>query len=192
MRKVRNAANVSRLKKKGKEPSPPKLLKLDLGCGKTPKDGFEGVDIIDFGQPHKVDLTSKWPWADGSVEEVHCSHFAEHLTPPQRIHFVNELYRVLAPEGKCQLIVPHWASGRAYGDLTHQWPPVAEMWFYYLSKEWRESQAPHNVDYKCDFTVTWGYSLHPSLAPRNLEYQQNALQWYKEAAQDIVATMVKK
>lgn len=178
-------------KRKLKVVAQPKLLKLDLGCGKNPREGFEGVDAMDFGQPHKVDLRKSWPWADGSVEEAVCSHFVEHLTGPERIHFVNELYRVLIPEGRCQIIVPHWASARAYGDLTHQWPPVSEWWFYYLSKQWREQNAPHNDAYTCNFAATWGYNLHPSLGVRNQEYQQYAVQNFKEAAQDLIATLVR-
>jgi hypothetical protein len=168
------------------------VVKLDLGCGKNPREGFEGVDVRDFGQKHIADLRLPWTWADGSVEEAHSSHFVEHLTAPERIHFINELYRVLAKDGKCQLIVPHWASCRAYGDLTHQWPPVSEFWFYYLSKAWREVNAPHNDGYVCDFDATWGYSMHPALGVRNQEYQQYALANHKEAAQDIIATLVKK
>lgn len=168
----------------------PILLKLDLGCGKNPRAGFIGVDSRDFGQPINADLRQPWQWADGSIEEAHCSHFVEHLTGPERIHFVNELYRVLIPGGKCTVIVPHWASCRAYGDLTHQWPPVSEFWFYYLAKEWRAQNAPHNDEYKCDFDATWGYSMHPAITPRNLEYQQHAMQFFKEACQDTIATLV--
>ena len=167
-------------------------FRLDLGCGKNVREGFVGVDVRDFGQKVTADLTQRWPWKDGAVAEAHSSHFVEHLAAPQRIHFVNELYRVLEPKGKCQLVVPHWASCRAYGDLTHQWPPVSEFWFYYLSKDWRAANAPHNDAYTCDFEVTWGYSLHPTLGTRNQEYQSFALANYKEAAQDIVATLVKR
>lgn len=177
--------------REGKTPAPP--LRLDFGCGPNPRDGFEGVDCRSFGGKvkHVIDLRGPWPWKDGSVTEAAASHFIEHLTASERIHFINELYRVLSPDGKCQIIVPHWASTRAYGDLTHQWPPVSEFWFYYLSKKWREENAPHNDAYNCDFEATWGYSLHPHLAPRNQEYQSHALQFWKEAAQDIIATLVK-
>lgn len=168
-------------------------MKLDLGCGKNKREGFIGVDSIAFeGVDQVVNLTTAWPWEDGSVEEVHCSHFVEHLTAEERIHFVNELYRVLSPGGKCTLITPHWNSCRAYGDLTHKWPPVSEFWFYYLSKEWRATNAPHNDGYVCDFECSWGYSLHPAIVTRSIDNQQFALQNYKEAAQDIICTMVKK
>ena len=166
-------------------------IKLDLGCGPNVKAGFTGVDSMDFGQKVRADLRKAWPWKDGTVDEAHASHFIEHLTGPERIHFANELYRVLKPGGKCQIITPHWASCRAYGDLTHQWPPVSEFWFYYLKKDWRATNAPHNTEYVCDFEATWGYSMHPTLVSRNQEFQTNALTFYKEAAQDMIATLTK-
>ena len=168
------------------------MVKLDLGCGPNPKEGFEGVDCRDFGQPHVFDLRLDWKWGDSTVEEAHCSHFIEHLNAPERIHFVNELWRVLQPGGKCTLVAPHWSSCRAYGDLTHQWPPISEFWFYYLSKEWRAINAPHNDEYTCDFDATWGYSVHPGIQTRNVEFQQFAFQFYKEAVQDVVCTLVAK
>jgi SAM-dependent methyltransferase len=175
------------------EPEPKKFLKLDFGCGPNKREGFEGVDCRKFdGVDHVVDLKKKWPWKKNSVEEAHSSHFIEHLTAPERIHFVNELYRVLIPGGKCQIIVPHWASCRAYGDLTHQWPPVSEFWFYYLSQEWRDANAPHNDEYACDFMATWGFSMHQMLISKNQEYQEHALYFWKEAAQDIIATLTKR
>lgn len=174
-------------------------LRLDLGCGPNAREGFLGVDRIDFKKGNMVaDLREKWPWADNSVDEVHCSHFVEHLAARERIHFCNELYRVLKPGAKASIIVPHWNSSRAYGDMTHQWPPVSEFWFYYLSKEWRAQNAPHddiahNPDgYSCDFACTWGYAPHPALTVRAADYQQHAFQWFKEAIQDLHATFEKK
>lgn len=172
----------------------PKLMKLDFGCGPHPREGFEGVDVRSFDGKvaHIVDLRrTPWPWADESVEEAHASHLVEHLTASERIQFCNELWRILIPGGKCQIIVPHWASCRAYGDLTHQWPPVSEFWFYYLDKPWRDQNAPHNDAYTCHFHATWGYSMREDLLVRNQEYQQFALQNYKETALDLMATLTK-
>lgn len=169
------------------------FTKLDIGCGKNKREGFAGVDIIAFeGVDVVADLTQTWPFADDSVEEIHASHVIEHFTGPQRIHIVNEMYRVLKKGAKATIIVPHWASCRAYGDLTHQWPPVSEFWFFYLNKEWRAQNAPHNDGYTCDFDATWGYSLHPQVMVKNTETQQHATTFWKEAIQDIWATLVKK
>lgn len=168
------------------------LLKLDLGCGKHKREGFTGVDCIAFdGVDVITDLTNPWPWPDNSVEEVNASHFLEHLDATERIHFVNELYRVLVPNGKATIAVPHWASGRAYGDITHKWPPVAEFWFYYLDKNWRADNAPHNDFYVCDFGVVWGYTLHDlfvRLSVRSDEVRAVLQTFGKEVAQDMIAT----
>lgn len=168
-------------------------MKLDLGCGNNKRAGFIGIDSKPFDAVDVIaDLTEPWKWENDSVDEVHCSHFIEHLTAPQRILFVNELYRVLKPEAKATIIFPHAFSERAYGDLTHQWPPMTVFWFYYLSKDWRATNAPHNDFYTCDFTVTWGYSSTPDITVRSAEYQQFAYQYYKEAIQDVIATFAKR
>lgn len=174
-------------------------IKLDLGCGTKKKEGHVGVDSRPFdGVDHVFQMGRQtWPFADGTVEEAYCSHALEHLDATERVHFFNELHRVLVPGGKCTIIVPHWASNRAYGDPTHAWPPVSEMAFFYLKREWRMENAPHSdikhwdKGYKCDFDATWGYGLHPTIAQRNQEYQQFAINFYKEAALDMHATVTK-
>lgn len=174
-------------------------MKLDLGCGKNKLAGFIGVDQYAMeGVDQVVDLTKSWPWEDNSVDEVHSSHFIEHLTQTERTHFVNELCRVLKPGAKAQLIAPHWASHRAYGDPTHQWPAVSEMWFYYLLKSWRVVNAPHTDaqwnpnGFTCDFDATWGYAMRQDIISRNPEYQQYAMTNYKDVIQDIVVTLTKR
>lgn len=171
-------------------------LKIDLGCGPNKRKDFLGVDSIAFpGVDVVTDLRQRWPWEDSSVEEAHCSHCLEHFTALERVHFMNELWRVLKPGGKCLLIVPHWASGRAYGDPTHQWPPVAEFGFFYWKADWRKTNAPHTdfehwpQGFKCNFDVQWNYALEPSVVTRTQEYQNHAIMFFKEAAQDTYATV---
>lgn len=178
-------------------------IRLDIGCGKNKKAGFVGVDAIKFDGVDSVFNagTEKWPYEDNSVEEIHASHFLEHLTNLEdrfeRVHFFNEAYRVLKQGAKMTLIFPHWASNRFYGDPTHK-EPFSEFGFYYLSKEWRAGNAPHAdaehnpKGYACNYEATWGYAMHPSLNVRNAEYQQHAMQFWLEARQDIHATLTKR
>ena len=187
--------------------APPALLRLDLGCGPNKQAGFTGADVIAFpGVDVVTDLRQPWPWPDSSVSDAHCSHFLEHLTGRERVHFVNELYRVLVPGGKCLIVVPHWASCRAYGDVSHQWPPISEFWFYYLLRSWRlgdpekgvSGNAPHDditwdpQGYACDFDAGWGYSLQGEVALRAAPAQQFAMQFYKEACQDTICTLTSR
>lgn len=75
--------------------NPVPTLKLDLACGQSPREGFEGVDLLAPNAQHKVDLTKfPWPWADNSVLELHCSHYVEHI-PCREV----EERDVLAPTG---------------------------------------------------------------------------------------------
>lgn len=170
-----------------------KELKLDLGCGKgASPPGFTRVDQVEYKGVKVVhDLTEPWPWDDNSVDEVCSRHLINYLTAEQRVFFVNELHRVLKVGGQAQLITPHWASNRAYGDITQVWPPVAEEWFFHLNKKWREEHAYWTVGYTCDFDFTCGYAMHPLVAVRNQEYQRDAIMFWKEAAQEMSATLTK-
>lgn len=175
-------------------------IRIDIGCGMNKRAGFIGMDRRRFPCVDVVhDINDyPWPWEDESVSEVHCSHVLEHLDHnrhnPERVCFANELYRILTPSGSAEIITPHWASARAYGDFTHADKPVSETFFLYLSRDWRIKNAPDNDiewnkdGYTCDFLVEWGTSLDAYTALRNQEYQQFATRYYREAAQDIVST----
>jgi predicted SAM-dependent methyltransferase len=181
------------------KPSP---IKLDIGCGTRKKEGFVGMDRRQFPGVDVVHDINAYPWplADSSVEEVSCTHVLEHLEHnarnPERVRFMNELHRVLVPSGRATIVTPHWASCRAYGDFTHADKPVSEMFWYYLSRQWRKTEAPDNDaewnpdGYTCDFQATWGYTMKPDLLLREEKHQRYALENFKEAALDMIATLV--
>ena len=176
----------------------PVLLRLDLGGGKNPRLGFTNVDCIAFdGVDVVADLKQPWPWEDDSVDEIHTSHFIEHFSGLERVHIMNEAYRVMKVGAKMTIICPHWASCRAYGDPTHAWPPVSEFWFFYLDKNWRTVQAPHtdaefwDQGFKCNFHQSFGYNLKGELAVKDDNYKQFACENYKEAIADFNATLTK-
>ncbi len=197
-------------------------LKIDLGCGTAKRPGFVGIDRRRFeGVDGVADLTRS-PWLfdrptlggidllpvgecefvlpDASVHEAYSSHFLEHLEhnqrQPERVRFMNELWRVLVPGGKATIITPHWASNRAYGDFTHADKPVSEMFYFYLNKEWRKANAPDNDaefnpdGYTCNFDTQYGQSQNPDLSEFAAEDRSFALRWYKEAALDLHAMLV--
>jgi SAM-dependent methyltransferase len=172
-----------------------KELKLDLGTGKgkARPAGFVGVDIVKLpGVKVVTDLREKWPWKDDSVDEVHSNNFIGYLDAVERVHFANELYRVLKPGSKATIIVPYWASCKSYGDLATKWPPVSEAWFFHLNKAWRDNENYIDLPYVCDFDHTLGYGMHPGIINRNQEYQQHAITYWKEAAQDLCASLMKR
>lgn len=83
---------------------------------------------------------------EDSVDGAYCSHFIEHLTGPQRIDFMNELYRVLKPGAVAFFITPTWESHRVVIDPTHKWPPLHPKSFLYFNKGWREKNYHHGLN----------------------------------------------
>lgn len=194
-------------------------MKLDIGCGtrKTGPDwtgvdkmSFPGVDVVlDVAArdsnyaPHESGVGGvtapgplrfkRWPWDDNSVDEINCSHFLEHLEADERVHFANEVFRILKPGCKATITVPWWASQRAYGDLTHKWPPVVFFWTYYLLKSWRAVNAPHNTDYTCDFDAAGGTvpMQDGRYNGRNDEYIQEGMRKDVDGASDLIITLTK-
>jgi hypothetical protein len=170
-------------------------MKLDLGCGPHKKEGFVGVDSINFPD---VDICfnlgrATWPFEDDSVDEAYSCHMIEHLTAPERIHFVNELYRIMKVGAVATIIVPHWCNTRAYGDLTHQWPPVSEFWFNYLDKEWRANNAPHSTyNLEVNFHTEGAMGLSDEVSKVQPHDRDNVIYWGRDSVNDIIATMTKR
>jgi SAM-dependent methyltransferase len=169
-------------------------LKLDLGCGVGKKEGFFGVDISPESHADLVlDLrTTPWPWADGSVAEIHCAHFFEHLDANERIRFLGEVHRILAPGAKATIRVPHARSDGAVQDPTHAWPPLVEKSFAYFSREAREQLRVPHYAFPFDFGVEVGVVFTPQWATRTKEERHYALAHFHNVASEIVAVLTKR
>ncbi|MBO0783172.1 MAG: hypothetical protein J2P37_30525 [Ktedonobacteraceae bacterium] len=171
---------------------PKELLKLDLGCGENKREGFIGIDLYAKAD-QTVDLFKfPWPWTDESVEEVYCSHFFEHIPGPARIPWMDELWRILVPEGKATIIVPYWSSPRAIQDPMHAWPPVAESSFLYFNKGWREANKLNHYLGRCDFDFSYGYLLDPETAMKNQELVTFYVKHYTQSVNDLQVNLVKR
>ena len=105
-------------------------LKLNLGCGAQVIEGWTNVDYAlgarlartpligslvkktkAFGvnwdpSIYVHNLTTKFPWADGTVDVAYTSHTLEHMSLEQGKAFLKECYRVLRPGGILRVIVP--------------------------------------------------------------------------------------
>lgn len=182
--------------KKPKKSKVIKLLKLDLGCGQNKQPGFTGVDLYAPGVDIRADLFKfPWAWKDNTVDEIFCSHFVEHIPHELRWAFFEECWRILKLDGTMRVFVPSWKSERAYGDMTHQWPPVTTFFFFYLSKAWREANkltyGPYDLE--CNFETQSGPTqILAPFADRTQEAQVFACNHYLEAYPDMWATLTKK
>jgi hypothetical protein len=193
-------------------PSMPSL-KLDLGCGQNPRDGFEGVDLYGDKAKHKVNLFRfPWPFADESVDEIYCSHFMEHV-PAREIEekdlvaidpevskrflgqdmlfaFVDECYRILKPGAWMHVIVPSGRSNRAFQDPTHRRFFVQET-FLYFSAEWRKMNALDHYRAKCNFAFDTGFSLPGEESMRSADAQNERFHHMWNVTIDWISKMQK-
>lgn len=114
----------------------PELLKkysgisLDIACGQHKQPGFFGIDIRDWPG---VDLVwdvniHPWPLPDECATRAFSSHLIEHIPPVAItekgtifpfIMFMDEVWRLLKPEGQFALSYPHGSSQGFLQDPTH-------------------------------------------------------------------------
>jgi SAM-dependent methyltransferase len=83
-------------------------MKLNIGSGPCPKDGWTNVDADPTvsADVHADALAYLASLPADSVQEVYAGHFLEHLEKPAADRFLAECYRVLAPGGVCAIVVP--------------------------------------------------------------------------------------
>jgi predicted SAM-dependent methyltransferase len=162
-------------------------MKLDLGCGQNKREGFKGVDVaagpvVDF----VVDL-EKFPWkefADGSIEEIHASHYVEHT--PDLIKFMDEVWRICADGAKITIIAPYYTSIRCWQDPTHK-RAISEATWLYFNKEWRKANKLDHYGIKSHFdVVNMVVFFNPPWDKKTEEARLFAQQHYFNVISDIM------
>ena len=93
---------------------------LNLGCGKTRMPNSIGVDRVKIENYvdviHDLDIIP-YPFESNSVDEIHFYHILEHLHDP--LKKIEEIFRILKPNGVLYMRVPHFSSLGAFTDITH-------------------------------------------------------------------------
>lgn len=167
-------------------------MKLDIGCGPVPRRGYEGVDCIDHPEVQWVlDVDNDpWPWKDGTVDEVWCSHYVEHCR--DLVHFADELWRVLKPGAKAVITHPYAHSNRAWQDPTHVRALNEVSWMYW-DASWRKANRIEHVMH-CDFRVSVQPIWHPDWVRAEITDEQrlNAMGHLLNVVDDLCVTLTKR
>lgn len=117
---------------------------LELGCGPRKRLAHAiGVDARDLPAVDVVgdvfDVLREVP--DGSLREIHSSHFLEHVEPLER--FLHEAVRVLRPGGRLCATVPHFSNPYFYSDPTHRTHFGLYTFSYYAHDRIFARRVPH-------------------------------------------------
>ncbi len=92
---------------------------IDMGCGEMKTAGVIGLDSRPEVNPDIItDLEGKIPLPDNSVDCVYANHFLEHVEKLEEV--MSEIYRILKPDGRLRIFVPHFSNPYGYSDYTHK------------------------------------------------------------------------
>jgi predicted SAM-dependent methyltransferase len=80
-------------------------LRLDIGCGDAPREGFVGIDRRLGRNAFPLD-----DYDDGSVDEIYASHILEHAPRDQCMEWLSEWFRVMKPGARIRLGLPDFAK----------------------------------------------------------------------------------
>ncbi len=81
-------------------------VRLNLGSGYTPIEGWTNIDLVGAPTDLAWDLAHGIPFPDGSVAAVYTAHVLEHLRLEHGLALFGECRRVLAPGGVLRVVVP--------------------------------------------------------------------------------------
>lgn len=83
-------------------------MRLNLGCGPDVRPGYRNIDLYSSDpNVEKIDLSSlPWPFKNDSAEEILMLDFLEHFPYRKTGLILQEVWRVLKPEGFVDIQVP--------------------------------------------------------------------------------------
>lgn len=145
------------------------MIKLHIGCGLDLKEDYVNIDM-----DSKEDILKRYqgsnnpafkmykekgiqihnynvfdlPYEDGTVDEIECNSFLEHLSFVEERDFFLEVKRVLKPGGVLKFSVPDFEW------IVRKWIEAKDDWrdFYYTDRgEYYFGQGNRNMD------TRWGY-----------------------------------
>jgi SAM-dependent methyltransferase len=94
---------------------PPAALRLSIGGGPgRPHPSLTNLNVDRFANVDVVGDAYALPYADGSVDAIHCEAVLEHLEQPGKA--LQEMYRVTRPGAPVYLVTPFLQAYHAYPD----------------------------------------------------------------------------
>jgi hypothetical protein len=126
-------------------------MKLNLGCADVILPGYINVDI---GPPADTiaDLSLPWPWETSSIHLVMAHDIIEHIA--DRVHFMNELHRVMAPGAAVEIITPNATRGAGFAqDPTHKSMWCMNSFQYYQAGSFAVGRLAKNYSITARFNI---------------------------------------
>ena len=137
-------------------------MKLCLGAGKRPMEGYVNLDMVALpGIDAVFNLeecaTKRLPFDDDTFDELYASHVLEHIT--NILPLMQELHRVTKPGGQFLARVPYGSSDDAFENPTHI------RYFFLNSFQYFAQPIYHREDYgyRGDWKSTIRLLIYPKV-----------------------------
>lgn len=133
------------------------MQKLNFGSGEFRKEGYVNIDWNPLSNPDLVhDLNiMPYPFKDNTFDLVEAVHVLEHLDKPFMV--MKELHRILKPNGKLLIKVPHFTRGFTHAEHAHGFDVTFPLYF---NKSFTSS-GYFGVEYKLEkMEMHWAAHIH--------------------------------
>lgn len=140
-------------------------MKLNIGSGLTRMEGFTNVDQIQYADERGNKYTDiicniereRLPFNDNSIDEIAIYETLEHLD--NLIFAMNEMWRVLKPDGILKGKVPREGGRGALADPTHKRVFITDTFDYFTGKNRHDSMRPKRPE-NADYGIKPWYKIH--------------------------------
>lgn len=82
-------------------------IKIEVGSGNNPRQGYLSCDIRDLPNVDYVTKADELPFGNGTVDELYSRHVIEHFTLKEFLKTLQEWNRVLSKSGVIYIICPN-------------------------------------------------------------------------------------
>lgn len=141
-------------------------LYLGAGSHRMP-GGWTYLDRYPFPGIHVVcDATLGLPFPDNSFHRIYSQDFLEHLPTESKIFMMNEIWRVLAPNGTMEHICPQAGSANDFGSPSHLSHWSLQQFEHFDVESYRYEKDRHYEGFKGAFKKQFaevssdGQSIH--------------------------------
>lgn len=133
-------------------------VSLNIGCGRALLPGWVNIDLYPSA-PEVVqgDVCKGLDFPSGSVHEIVLNNVIEHVENIPAA--IDELSRLLVPNGRAWLITPHFTSADSWRDPTHRWHLSCESLNYLAASKHSHLTSPSLVVERVNLSFPGGLGL---------------------------------
>lgn len=142
-------------------PTPHRIFRLELGCGRTKQPGFVGADRFALpGVDIVMDIDGAFPIADDTVDMVYASHSLEHID--DLMFTMKEVYRVCKHGAQVCILSPYYQQAGNFANPYH-----FQVFNEHTPRFWTHSPTTpiELAEYWNPHAVLWGLSQSDNSSP---------------------------